>query len=58
VTLVGIIGHHGISVHIDMTDVCRSVPGLDRPAANGHFRVALPEPAVEQVQHVPEALAR
>ena len=38
--------------------VCRSVTGLDRPTVSGHFLLALPEPAVEQIQHVSEALAR
>ena len=32
--------------------------GLDRTAVNGHFLLALPKPTVEQIQHVPEALAR
>ena len=38
--------------------VCRSVSGLYWPAVSGHFLVALPKPAVEQVQRVSEALAR
>ena len=38
--------------------VCRSVPGLDRPTVSRHFLLALSKPAMEQVQHVPEALAR
>ena len=38
--------------------VCRSVTGLDRPTVSGHFLLALPKPAVEQIQHVSEALAR
>jgi hypothetical protein len=38
--------------------VCRLVSGLDRPAVSGHFLLALSKSAVEQVQHVSEALAR
>ena len=38
--------------------VCRSVTGLDRPTVSGHFLLALSKPAVEQIQHVSEALAR
>jgi len=38
--------------------VGRSVTGLDRPTFRGHFLIALPKPAVEQIQHVSEALAR
>jgi hypothetical protein len=34
------------------------VAGLDRPTFRGHFLIALPKPAVEQIQHVSEALAR
>src|SRR4030095_15858630 len=40
------------------TQGIRSVTGLDRLAPSGHFLVALPKPAVEQIQHVSEALAR
>ena len=36
---------------------CRSVSRLDRPSVSGHFLLALPNPAVEQIQYVSEALA-
>src|SRR4029453_6032320 len=40
------------------TQGIRSVTGLDRLAPRGHVLVALPKAAVEQIQHVSEALAR
>jgi hypothetical protein len=34
------------------------VTGLDRPTVSRHFLLALPKPAMEQIQHLPEALPR